>query len=117
MEAIATPDFKSLLGRKIKMLRLEKGLRQEDLGRLLGYDSLTMISLIESGKKGMGMDKISKAAEVFGVNEAFLLSTKQLNNEQIQMIIDLNRVVDNPESDAYKMVRNMLAATRELFAN
>jgi transcriptional regulator with XRE-family HTH domain len=116
MQLVSNGAYRELLGRKIKVLRKEAGLRQEDLRHMLGYDSATMISLIESGKKGMSMEKLARAAEVFNVNEAFLLSRKPLNDEQIQMIINLNRVVEMPESPIYALVKNVLDGSRELLA-
>ena len=108
--------YRKLLGRKIRVLRKEAGLRQEDLQQALGYDSATMVSLIESGRKGMSMEKLSKAAEFFGVNEAFFLSRKPLTDDQIQMIVDVNRIVEQPNTPLFAMVKGVLESSRVMMA-
>ncbi|MCP1355521.1 helix-turn-helix transcriptional regulator [Aneurinibacillus migulanus] len=56
-----------LIGKRIKKLRLEKGITQTYLSKKLGYKSPSILSEIEAGKKGLDADKVPLIAEVLGV--------------------------------------------------
>lgn len=58
---------KKKLGEKIKLIRESKGLTQAYVSAQLGYKSSSMLSEIESGKKGLDAEKIPLLAEVLGV--------------------------------------------------
>lgn len=55
------------IGKRIKKLRLEKGITQIYLSKKLGYKSPSILSEIEAGKKGLDADKVPLIAEVLGV--------------------------------------------------
>lgn len=103
-----TDEFKKLLGRKIRALRIKHDMTQMDLAGLLGYESTGTISLIESGQKGMDHEKIRKAAQVFGVQMSFLMSEKQLNDEQLDMMINLQMLLDDPTNRYYQAIKATL---------
>ena len=56
------------LGIRIKELRLQQGLTQIDFAKRLGYKHPSIISEIESGKKGLSADKLPLIADVLGVD-------------------------------------------------
>ncbi|MGG0718370.1 helix-turn-helix transcriptional regulator [Robertmurraya massiliosenegalensis] len=60
-------------GNNIKEIRSSKGLTQAYVSRKLGYKSTSMLSEIESGKKGLDAEKVPLLAEILGVqiNELF----------------------------------------------
>lgn len=70
------------MGEIIKMLRLEKGLTQEQLGNLIGVQK-SAIRKYESGVvQNMKRSSIQKLAEFFHVSPAFLMGfTTQRNND------------------------------------
>lgn len=61
------------LGINIKEIRNSKGLTQLYVSKKLGYKSTSMLSEIESGKKGLDAEKVPLLAEILGVsiNELF----------------------------------------------
>ncbi|WP_117161259.1 helix-turn-helix domain-containing protein [Paraliobacillus sp. X-1268] len=63
------------IGEQIKRIRKEKGLTQSYVSKLLGYKSASMLSEIESGKKGLDATKIPLLAEILTVeiNELFFV--------------------------------------------
>ena len=65
-------------GSQIKKIRLEKGLTQVYVSRKLGYKSASMLSEIESGKKGLDATKIPLLAKILGVeiNQMFFIETE-----------------------------------------
>ena len=61
------------MGENIKRLRIEKGMTQEELGRILGVQK-SAIRKYESGKvENIPRSSIKKMAEIFGVRPSFLM--------------------------------------------
>lgn len=58
---------------KIKMLREEKNLSQQDLAKKVGYNDRSMIAKIESGKVDLTQSKIQLFANALGTSVSFLL--------------------------------------------
>lgn len=54
---------------RIRTLRIEKGLTQEDVAKALGYNTRSTISRIEKGEVDLPQKKIIAFAELLGVNE------------------------------------------------
>mgnify|MGYP001574594655 CR=1 FL=1 len=67
-------------GEKIKQIRLEKGLTQEQVANELGYPTNTYISDVERGRFIPQPDKLEKMAKAFGMSfeemEDVLLESK-----------------------------------------
>lgn len=61
------------IGDRVKKLRNEKGLSQEELAQKLGYKHKTSISKIESNNRRLTQPKIQAIAEVFGISPSELL--------------------------------------------
>ena len=59
-------------GKKLKELRIDKGLSQQKLGELLGFCNQT-ISFWESGSREPDLDTLVKIAHFFGVSSDELL--------------------------------------------
>ena len=60
-------------GRRVRQLRLERGLSQEKLGEIAGLDR-TYISQTEMGRRNVTLGTIHKLAAALGVDAACLLS-------------------------------------------
>ncbi|MEV5038837.1 helix-turn-helix transcriptional regulator [Peribacillus frigoritolerans] len=60
--------MKEDLGIRIKELRIKQGLTQVDFAKRLGYKHPSIISEIESGKKGLSANKLPLVANVLGVD-------------------------------------------------
>jgi len=86
---------KSLLGRKIRYYRKRMGWTQTMLMEKLGYTSDGMISQVEAGLKGMEIDKIILAAEVFNVDPIVFLSNKDYDDDDMRLILGLFTVLNN----------------------
>lgn len=57
----------TLIGARIKALRDERDLSQEDLSRALGFNDRQTLSAIESGTRRVAAEELLRAAEIFGV--------------------------------------------------
>lgn len=60
-------------GNRIKKLRIEHGMSQEDLARKLGYSHKSAINKIELGINGVPSSKIVLLSKIFGVSISYLL--------------------------------------------
>jgi transcriptional regulator with XRE-family HTH domain len=81
--------FKHILGNKIRKLRTVSGITQVELAKKLGFTSTGAISQIENGLKGMKVESIIRAAEVFGVHPFILLTPYDLGQEETEIITKL----------------------------
>ena len=61
---------------RIRTLRIEKGLTQEDVAKALGYNTRSTISRIEKGEVDLQRSKIAAFAELFGVSPIYLMYGK-----------------------------------------
>ena len=58
---------------RIRTLRIEKGLTQEDVAKALGYNTRSTISRIENGEVDLPQKKIIAFAELLGVSPIYLM--------------------------------------------
>lgn len=95
---------------KIKMLREEKNLSQQELAKKVGYNDRSMIAKIESGKVDLTQSKIQLFANALGTSVSFLLGftdeknsidiyKNSLLNDGIYHLPLLNVSAGSPESD------------------
>ena len=77
-----------VLGERIKKIRLDNGLTQQQFAEYLGYTHKSMINKIETGQTEMAFDKIVNLVTIFQVNAAEFLDLsneeKALVNEQVE---------------------------------
>ena len=64
---------------RLKILREEKGLLQEEVGKFLGISGRS-ISNYENGNRDMSPDTIIKLADFFGVSTDYLLGKSDIRN-------------------------------------
>lgn len=65
---------------RIKALRIESGMSQEDLAKLVGYKSRSMICRIEGGEVNISERKVKAFANVFGTTVEYLLNGEMPKN-------------------------------------
>ncbi|MGH0950032.1 MULTISPECIES: helix-turn-helix domain-containing protein [Bacillus] len=67
------------IGMRIRNIRKEKKITQEELAKNLGFSGSSAISYIENGQRKLNADKIPKLAECLGVTieEIFLNKSRQ----------------------------------------
>lgn len=71
------------------VLCLQKGLTQEQLGKLLGINR-SVISLYESCQRAPTFDILKKISRIFRVSTDYLLGNKELESEKI--IVDVSEI-------------------------
>lgn len=102
---------------KIKMLREEKNLSQQELAKKVGYNDRSTIAKIESGKVDLTQSKIQLFANALGTSVSFLLGfTDEVNSIDIYRTNSVNNGMNHlqllnvsaglPESD-YSDIENI----------
>ena len=78
--------FRKMLGKKIKALRIGKGITQVELAKALGFTSTGAISQVESGLRGMTFESILNTAKLLGVHPVFLLTPDYIELADFELI-------------------------------
>lgn len=104
--------IKSLLGKKIKEIRLQKGLTQEELSEQVNI-SQRALSGIETGMNFLTAETLDKIVSVLnvGYDELFFVEHLKSTDDLVLELIDkINRLKNNPEKlqEVYKVVNAML---------
>lgn len=60
------------MNERLKLIRIESGLSQEDFGKKIGIESRAHISMLENGKRTLTDRIINDICREFGVNELWL---------------------------------------------
>ena len=74
---------------RIRLLRIQAGMSQDDLARAMGYKDRSMITKIESGKVDISQKKILAFARVLNTTPAYLMGWQEENNNKYQMDLQL----------------------------
>lgn len=80
------------IGERIRMLRTEQRMTQEELARRLGYAHKTSVNKIETGAADLPRRKVEEAARIFSVSPLFLLGLSQNRSEEAASAARTRRV-------------------------
>ena len=64
--------------KKLRELRLKKGLTQEEVARAIGYESNLGYHYIETGKRRITAERLARLAELFGVGIEDLFTKEEV---------------------------------------
>ena len=70
------------VGDRIRQLRIQKGMSQDELAKAVGFSGRSTISKVESNERGVGLDYLIKIAQILGTTPTYLLIGYQ--DEQIK---------------------------------
>lgn len=79
-------------GERIKKLRLQRGMSQEELAKLLGYSHKSAINKIELNINGVPSSKIVKLSKIFGVSISYLMCDGDSRPAPDEDVIDLSKL-------------------------
>ncbi len=74
------------MGKKIKDLRLQKGLTQDELAKKMGYTSRSTINKIEKGLVDISQSKIIEFANILNTTPLYLLNWVENPNDNKNII-------------------------------
>ena len=87
------PVYK-VLGDRIKRIRLENNMTQQEFAEALGYTHKSMINKIETGQTEMSFDKVVMLILTFNVNAAEFLD---LSDAETNKLMDMAHKADKPD--------------------
>ena len=87
------PVYK-VLGDRIKKIRLENNMTQQEFAEALGYTHKSMVNKIETGLTDMSFDKVIMLILTFNVNAAEFLD---LSDAETNKLMDLAHDADKPD--------------------
>lgn len=102
-------DNKTLLGKRIKELRLRKGLSQETLAELAEIEP-TSLSNIENGRNYPSFGTLEKIMKQLETNFSNVFDFSQ-HGDPDDLIKEINNLLhENPEKlkDAYKLIKALM---------
>lgn len=99
------------IGYRIKILREENGLSQEELAKRLGYKSRTSIHKIEQDITDLPLSKVNEFSQALNTTPAYLMGWDEKENkhektpaltkkEKIDIGKDVERLISGLDSDA-----------------
>ena len=87
---------------RIRELRIEQGLTQDDLAHAMGYKDRSMITKIESGKVDISQKKVDVFAKILNTSPAYLMGwtdDKRTTRERIAEIFEeASNAIDQPHT-------------------
>ena len=81
-------NTKELIGIRIKNRRIELGLTQLDLAKKIGYNSRSMISLIESGQRALDVDQMIPLTQALQCSISDILDGEESKRQAIIDALD-----------------------------
>ena len=82
------------LGEKIRQQREAKGMTQLELAQKIGYTTTGAVSLIESGKRDISIDKVREIAKALDVTPHWLMGW---SDSPLEIKTDLELTIDDLE--------------------
>ncbi|HLS96404.1 helix-turn-helix protein [Sphingobacterium allocomposti] len=103
------------LGKKIRLLRHQKGWSQEDVAKRLDI-SIPAFSKIETGITDVNLSRLNQISKLFGLSLVQLLSTTDSEEErQIQdEINELNKKLQLRESEVIELQKKVIDLYEQL---
>ena len=74
---------------RIRKLRIEAGMSQDELAKAMGYKDRSMITKIETGKVDISQKKILAFADVLNTTPGYLMGWTDEKNEEHQKVIPI----------------------------
>lgn len=110
------------IGEKIKKRRIELGMSQRELAKLMGYKDNSTLARIEQGKVDVPQSRIVQFSQVLGCSIAYLMDweeTEKKNDQIVELVTRLRKdmnflsivqMLDKLSPSQLEAVKQMLAA-------
>lgn len=98
-----------LVGGRIKEIRKDRGLSQDQLGEKSGFH-FSYIGGVERGERNVSLENLAKIAEALNVSLAqlFLFSRGESNDEKEIVLSEVIGLLQNQDVTNIRMARNVL---------
>lgn len=97
------------IGTRLKSLRKNKGLEQQEVAKLMGYKSDTTISKWENGKNLPNGGKLAKLASIFNTSTDYILHGEAIQSSNSEPILDIyNELTPPRQTKVYHYAQEQL---------
>jgi len=95
-------------GQKIRLLRKQQGISQEELGFKANLHS-THIGMIERGVKNISIETIEKLSNALGITISELFNENYiLNNKKETLLTEINGILRSKDEKTILFIRNLI---------
>lgn len=103
------------LGKKIRLLRHQKGWSQEDVAKRLDI-SIPAFSKIETGITDVNLSRLNQISKLFGLSLVQLLSTSDVddNKDRMEELNELNRKLQLREIEVIDLQKKVIDLYEQL---
>lgn len=111
---INAQDIKTILGKIVKELRLQKDLTQEQLAEFLDLQPAT-IAKIETGRSFVSSEVLTKLSNFFEVNPSifFIRNITNKSEEDLNYISEIKSMLPSFNSSKLREIYNILIALKK----
>lgn len=107
-------NIKIRFGQRIRQLRKQQGISQEELGFRANLHS-THIGMIERGVKNISIETIEKLSGALGISVSFLFDDKyNLNTKKDILIAEINGILKKKDENTLSFARTLLKESMKL---
>ena len=92
------------LGQRIKNRRIELGLTQEELGKMVGYKSRTTVNKVELGISSLNETKIIAFAKALDTTPAYIMGWDEPTKEENELIDLINQLNEDETKELLSFV-------------
>lgn len=109
---------KKKIGKKLKELRISRGLKQSQVSDKVGLSRAT-ISNVEVGNRGLSLESLQKFCELYQVDVSYFgIETKSYNEavdltERLKLIFESNDVPVSAKEELYTDIMKMYIKMKE----
>ncbi|MGN1379052.1 MAG: helix-turn-helix domain-containing protein [Bacilli bacterium] len=105
------------LGEKVKLLRNRRGLKQDDLARVLKL-SRGQISNLESGKRNISLKQLEKLCEYFKVDMSYFLMSETTDScldliEKARVLFDSKELTSEQKEDLFTSIMKIYLDSKD----
>ena len=105
------------LGEKVKLLRNRRGLKQDDLARVLKL-SRGQISNLESGKRNISLKQLEKLCEYFKVDMSYFLMSETTDScldliEKARVLFDSKELTSDQKEDLFTSIMKIYLDSKD----
>ena len=105
------------IGKKVKLLRIRRSLKQDDLARVLNL-SRGQISNLESGKRNISLIQLEKLCEYFRVDMSYFLMPETTDScldliEKAKLLFDSKELTSEQKEDLFTTIMKIFLDSKD----
>lgn len=107
-------EFLMSMGTRIRNRRIDLGMTQDDLCKLVGFSSRSSIAKVELGSRDLPHDKIVSIAKALGTTPAYIMGWNEPEVEEFNIVTDKSNTQVEIENRLSNLTEGQLKAILSL---